>query len=91
MEALRVIIGGHVQGGGFRYFTVEKARFHGLIGFVRNLPEGQVEALAIGKKPDLEAFLDDVKRGPSQCQISQVSVSWSAEAPNGYASFEVIQ
>jgi len=44
MEALRVILGGRVQGVGFRYFTVEKARFHRLVGFVRNLPDGQVEA-----------------------------------------------
>ena len=91
IEALRVIIGGRVQGVGFRYFTVEKARLHGLVGFVRNLPNGQVEALAIGRKPDLEALLEDVKQGPALSRVSQVSVSWSTEAPAGYVNFDVIR
>ena len=90
IEALRVIIGGRVQGVGFRYFTVEKARFHRLVGFVRNLPDGQVEALAIGRRPDLEALLEDLTRGSALSRVSQVSVSWSTEAPAGYVSFDVI-
>lgn len=90
VEALRVIVGGRVQGVNFRYFTVEKARFHRLVGFVRNLPDGQVEALAIGRRPDLEALLEEVKRGPALSRVSQVFVSWSTEAPAGCVSFNVV-
>jgi hypothetical protein len=50
----------------------------------------RLKLLAIGRRPDLEALLEDLKRGPALSRVSQVSVSWSTEAPAGYVSFDVI-
>ena len=90
-EALRITVSGRVQGVGFRYFTAEKARFQGLSGWVRNLPDGRVEALAIGERPHLEAFLADVRRGPPQSRVSDVAAEWSKDVPAGYDTFDVVQ
>lgn len=91
VETLRITVSGRVQGVGFRYFTVERARFHGLIGCVRNLPDGRVEALAIGERAHLEAFLGDVRRGPPQSRVSHVAVEWSKDVPSGYDTFDIVQ
>jgi len=52
---------GHVQGVGFRYTALAIAKRYDVIGFVRNLPDGQVELVAEGEKHELVAFLDDVR------------------------------
>jgi acylphosphatase len=52
---------GHVQGVGFRYTAQAIAKRYDVFGFVRNLPDGQVELVAEGEKHELVAFLDDVR------------------------------
>jgi len=52
---------GHVQGVGFRYTTESIAKRYEVNGYVRNLPDGQVELVAEGEKHELAAFLDDVR------------------------------
>jgi acylphosphatase len=52
---------GHVQGVGFRYTAQAIAKRYDVSGFVRNLPNGQVELVAEGEKHELVAFLDDVR------------------------------
>lgn len=56
-----VLYRGHVQGVGFRYTAQSIARRYEVSGFVRNLPDGQVELVAEGEKHELAAFLDDVR------------------------------
>ena len=46
--ARRFLISGRVQGVGFRYFVQDHAAVEGLHGYVRNLPDGRVEAVAEG-------------------------------------------
>jgi len=52
---------GHVQGVGFRYTAQGIAKRYEVNGFVRNLPDGQVELVVEGEKHELAAFLDDVR------------------------------
>ena len=52
---------GHVQGVGFRYTTQGIAKRYEVNGYVRNLPDGQVELVVEGEKHELAAFLDDVR------------------------------
>jgi acylphosphatase len=60
MIAKRIIFTGNVQGVGFRFTAHSIARRYGLAGFVRNLPDGNVEMLAQGRAEDIEGCLSDI-------------------------------
>ena len=59
--AKQIIFKGRVQGVGFRYTTHRVASRYDLSGFVRNLPDGSVEALLQGTAPNIQACLNDLK------------------------------
>lgn len=62
--ALHIIVHGHVQGVGFRYFVQKRALALNLTGWVRNRPEGTVEIWAEGPRAALDNLLAYVERGP---------------------------
>ncbi|HXF82110.1 MAG TPA: acylphosphatase [bacterium] len=80
-------IRGLVQGVGFRFFAVRAAQRYGVSGFVRNLPDGRVEAVAEGLRGSVEAFLEALRRGPAGALVRDVDVQW--EAPEGRSGFEI--
>ena len=82
-------ITGKVQGVGFRYFVLRQAQELGVNGWVRNLPNGDVEALAQGEKAGLERFIAKVKEGPSFSRVEDVSLNWLNEGEQ-YFGFEII-
>jgi acylphosphatase len=84
-----VRITGVVQGVGFRWFVRERARRLGLAGWVRNLPDGSVEAIAEGSPGNLAAFLLEIHRGPAFSRVTSVD---EQEYPltGRFKSFEVI-
>ena len=61
--ARRFVITGRVQGVGFRYFTQDAALREGVTGWVRNLPDGGVEALAEGEAEAVTRLERAVDRG----------------------------
>lgn len=63
-SCLHAVVHGRVQGVFFRASTQKKARALGLTGWVRNLPDGTVEVLAVGPRPALEALLAWLHEGP---------------------------
>ena len=69
------MVRGQVQGVGYRYFVVEQARQLGVGGWVRNLPEGTVEAEAVGERVRLERFLEGLRRGPGR--VDAVEAAWA--------------
>lgn len=85
---IHVWIKGLVQGVGFRFFAERHAERLGLTGFVRNLPDGQVEVVAEGKKADLEAFLDLLRKGPPGAIVRDVEVQWEAWT-GAYRDFQI--
>jgi len=87
-QRLHVLVEGHVQGVGFRYFTLEQARRLGLSGWVRNLPGGAVEAEAEGPREDLLAFLEALAEGPSGSVVRRIRPEW-LPANGGDSSFRV--
>ncbi len=81
-ENLEIIVSGRVQGVGYRYFVQLKAADHQISGFVRNLPSGEVMVVAEGELPDLETFLDHLKKGPTRAVVSKLTVSRSPYTGN---------
>ena len=69
MNAKRLVIGGRVQGVGFREWMVENARTLGLAGWVRNRVDGSVEALVAGDIAAVEEMLRLCRRGPRMADV----------------------
>jgi acylphosphatase len=82
-----VFVSGLVQGVFFRAETSRRAKSRDLGGWVRNLPDGRVEAVFEGPKPAVESMLEWVRTGPRGAAVSSVDVSW--EDPEGEPSFRV--
>jgi acylphosphatase len=79
-DRLHAIVHGDVQGVGFRYFVLRRARESGLMGWVRNRADGSVECLAEGPRGALERLLDDLRRGPGLAEVQSVDVDWRPPA-----------
>ncbi len=76
-------IGGRVQGVGYRMWAVTTARSYGLAGWVRNLTDGSVEALAQGRPDAVDAFVADCREGPAWANVQSVEVSPNVEPFSG--------
>ena len=72
-----VFIKGRVQGVSFRYYTMREAERQRLMGWVRNLMDGRVEAVFEGDRDRVEAALDWCRQGPPQADVAGVHVSWN--------------
>jgi acylphosphatase len=70
--ARRFIVSGRVQGVGFRFFAEDQARLEQIAGYVRNLPDGRVEALAEGDEENVERFERALHRGPRGAIVERV-------------------
>lgn len=76
-----VFVSGRVQGVGFRFYTREEARRFRLGGFVRNLPDGRVEAVFEGEDDAVEALVSWCRSGPPGSRVTEVTVE--PESPTG--------
>lgn len=75
-----VFVSGGVQGVGFRMATVhESKKYPSLRGFVRNLPDGRVEAVFAGDESEVLAMSAWCKHGPPTADVTQIEVR--EEAP----------
>jgi len=81
-------IRGFVQGVGFRYFCYREADRLGLTGWVKNRPDGSVEAVAVGEREPLQSFLETVRRGPGNARVDTVDEDWR-ETDQTFRTFEV--
>jgi acylphosphatase len=87
-QQLHLLIGGIVQGVGFRFFVERTARRLGLRGWVRNLTDGRVEVLAEGPREALESLAAACQRGPMGATVSEVQAEWR-EATGAMRDFEI--
>jgi len=76
--ARRYLIGGRVQGIGFRFFTQASAVHEGVYGWVRNVPDGRVEVEAEGEAEALERFEHRIRHGPPGARVERVDVTEAA-------------
>ncbi|HKY27381.1 MAG TPA: acylphosphatase [Pyrinomonadaceae bacterium] len=70
--ARKFFIKGDVQGVGYRFFAQRAAARHQIVGYVRNCPDGTVEALAEGPANSVEAFKQDLATGPQWAVVDQL-------------------
>jgi acylphosphatase len=72
--ARRFLIGGRVQGVGFRMFTEARAAAEGVHGYVQNLPDGRVEALVEGDQESVDRIELALRRGPAGARVESFEV-----------------
>ena len=83
----RVLVSGRVQGVSFRDGCRRAAVEAGVNGFVRNLPDGRVEAVFEGSEAAVDSMLAWASRGPSFAHVTDVEVT--AEDPLTVSGFTV--
>jgi acylphosphatase len=81
-------VSGIVQGVYYRYRTKQKAYELGLSGFVRNLPDGSVEAHAEGEEEVVTRLIEWCRRGPVGARVDRVEVEWN-EPSLRFADFSI--
>jgi len=88
MEAhVHMIVEGLVQGVGFRWFVARQAEELGLLGYVKNLYNGNVEIEAIGERSLVEELIKQVKVGPRSAQVTNLKLDWVKEPPGTSHTF----
>jgi len=83
----RFQISGRVQGVFYRASTEEKARALGLTGWVRNLPNGDVETVGCGTEQQLQVFHHWLKQGPPMAEVEQINQSEIDD--QSFSSFDI--
>lgn len=79
--ARRLVISGRVQGVGFRWFARDAAKREGVTGWVRNLPDGRVEAYVEGDPESVTRVERALRQGPAGARVDNVYVD--IEDPSG--------
>lgn len=87
-KQMHVLFAGRVQGVGFRYTTCHIAENHAVTGYVRNLPNGEVELVAEGSETVLSDFLRAIRNSQLGRYIDQDRVRWDS-ATGKYNQFGV--
>jgi acylphosphatase len=83
----RVFVSGRVQGVFFRDTCRRVAEEHGVGGWVRNLPDGRVEAVFEGTPEDVRRLVDWARHGPRHAAVADIWVQ--PEQPEGLDTFQV--
>ena len=87
-ESRTYLIVGRVQGVGYRWFTWDAAVQEGLTGFVRNMPDGSVEAVVEGDHDALDRFEWKVSGGPRGARVDHVNRE-TGPASGRYKDFSI--
>ena len=88
MRRVHVIISGMVQGVCFRAETRHTAQALGIKGWVRNLPDGKVEAAAEGEDGAIEQFIKYCHKGPPGARVTKVGISEEGHSDE-FSNFEI--
>ncbi|HEY7574275.1 MAG TPA: acylphosphatase [Thermoanaerobaculia bacterium] len=87
MIARKATVAGRVQGVGYRFFAERAAEDLGLRGWVRNLPDGNVESVVEGEEDAVSRYLACLREGPRMSRVTEVRVEEAAWT--GFESFEI--
>jgi len=87
MKRVRVVVSGRVQGVFYRATCAARARELGVRGWVRNLPDGRVEAAFEGEDAAVDAMVAWCREGPPYARVEHLEVT--PEEPLGEAGFRI--
>lgn len=87
-KAIHIKVTGHVQGVGYRWFVLEKARELNLTGWVCNNLDFSVDILSEGEENDILDLISNVKEGPRSAEVENVEVIWS-DYTGDHNSFDI--
>ena len=87
MKRALVVVRGSVQGVFFRAEARDRARSLGLGGWVRNAPDGSVEAAFEGDDERVESMVEWCRRGPAGARVEDVEMTWVE--PEGEVGFSI--
>jgi len=73
---VHVIVEGKVQGVFFRQHTKEEAQLRNLKGWIRNLPDGRVEAIFEGESKAIEEIIEFCKTGPRNAYVTKIDIKY---------------
>ncbi len=90
MKRVHLLISGRVQGVCYRMYACEQADRLGVKGWVRNLPDGRVEAVAEGSDEMVDAFVEWCRRGPPHARVTNVVVTEETTGSSQFSEFRVI-
>lgn len=85
-----LLISGRVQGVCFRYYTRQAAQNNGVTGWVRNLPDGRVEAVFEGAEQAVTATLNWCRQGPEHARVDQIDIC-ELPATGEFSDFQILQ
>ncbi|MBL7048102.1 MAG: acylphosphatase [Nitrospira sp.] len=88
IKQLHLYISGRVQGVFYRASTRDMAVRLGLKGWVRNLPDGYVEAVFEGTEDELQEAIQWCQKGPPGAHVLDIKEKWS-DTCEGYKSFDI--
>ena len=89
MKAVKVIIYGKVQGVGFRNFVFLHAKKLNIRGYIKNNPDGTVEAVFEGDEDNINKMIELCKRGPERARVDKIDIK-DIEI-NNYQDFKIIR
>ena len=87
-QQAHVVVHGRVQGVYYRFGVQQEAQANGTTGWVRNLPDGSVEAVVQGPTDRVQKVINWMRRGPRGAWVSSVDVNWS-EPTTVFSSFDI--
>ena len=87
IKSVQLNIRGRVQGVGFRYYTIMKAKEFGITGYVMNMPDGSVFIEAEAGEDALDQFILWCERGPVSARVDKLDITPGVY--KGYQGFSI--
>ena len=84
-----MFVSGRVQGVFFRQTTQQKAQSSGVKGWVKNMPDGRVEAVFEGEENAIKELVDFSRKGPRGALVTDFSVDWE-KFVDEFDDFEIV-
>jgi acylphosphatase len=88
LVSAHLLVTGMVQGVGYRWFVMRQAKESNLDGYVRNLPDGDVEVEVEGDRGLIIDFTEGLKIGPHSSHVTDIKIHWG-EFESKFKGFEI--